>query len=156
MSEMNVSATVGMSATVGEMSATVGEMSATVGEMSATVGEMSATVGEMSATVGEMTATVGEMSATVGKLNNPISWDMTIYTRGYTCTYTIVYVNRKTGSSFFKEYQLLSKYCYIFVHMKASFSKLALEYVSKAVCLLSRVTSIPLTVRILVFWRVRI
>ena len=38
MTEMNVSATVGMSATVGEMSATVGEMSATVGEMSATVG----------------------------------------------------------------------------------------------------------------------
>ena len=32
MTEVNVSATVGMSATVGEMSATVGEMSATVGE----------------------------------------------------------------------------------------------------------------------------
>ena len=30
MTEMNVSATVGMSATVGKMSATVGEMSATV------------------------------------------------------------------------------------------------------------------------------
>ena len=54
MTEMNVSATVGMSATVGEMSATVGEMSATVGEMSATVGEMSATVGKMSATVGKL------------------------------------------------------------------------------------------------------
>ena len=38
MTEVTVSATVGMSATVGEMSATVGEMSATVGEMSATVG----------------------------------------------------------------------------------------------------------------------
>ena len=37
MTKVNVSATVGMSATVGEMSATVGEMSATVGEMSATV-----------------------------------------------------------------------------------------------------------------------
>ena len=46
MPEVNVSAKVEMSATVGEMSATVGEMSATVGEMSATVGEMSATVGE--------------------------------------------------------------------------------------------------------------
>ena len=43
MTEMNVSATVGMSATVGKMAATVGEMSATVGEMSVTVGEMSAT-----------------------------------------------------------------------------------------------------------------
>ena len=32
MTKVNVSATVGMSATVGEMSATVGEMSATVGE----------------------------------------------------------------------------------------------------------------------------
>ena len=32
MTEMNVSTTVGMSATVGGMSATVGEMSATVGE----------------------------------------------------------------------------------------------------------------------------
>ena len=51
MTKVNVSATVGMSATVGEMSATVGEMSATVDEMSATVGEMSATVDEMSATV---------------------------------------------------------------------------------------------------------
>ena len=36
---MNVSTTMGMSATVGEMSATVGEMSATVEEMSATVGD---------------------------------------------------------------------------------------------------------------------
>ena len=44
MTKVNVSATVGMSATVGEMSATMGEMSATVGEMSATVDEMSATV----------------------------------------------------------------------------------------------------------------
>ena len=51
MTKVNVSAILGMSATVGEMSATVGEMSATVGEMSATVGEMSATVDEMSATV---------------------------------------------------------------------------------------------------------
>ena len=33
MTEVNVSATVGMSTTVGEMSATVGEMSATVGEL---------------------------------------------------------------------------------------------------------------------------
>ena len=39
MTEINVSTTMGMSATVGEMSATVGEMSATVGEMSATVGK---------------------------------------------------------------------------------------------------------------------
>ena len=39
MTEVNVSATVEMSATVGYMSATVGEMSATVGEMSAIVGE---------------------------------------------------------------------------------------------------------------------
>ena len=39
MTEMNVSITMGMSATVGEMSATVREMSATVGEMSATVGK---------------------------------------------------------------------------------------------------------------------
>ena len=54
MTEMNVFATVGMSATVGAMSATVGEMYATVGEMSATVREMSATVGEMSATVGKL------------------------------------------------------------------------------------------------------
>ena len=37
MTEVNVSATVGMSAAVGVMSATVGEMSVTVGEMSATV-----------------------------------------------------------------------------------------------------------------------
>ena len=51
MTKVNVSATVGMAATVGEMSATVEEMSATVEEMSATVGEMSATVDEMSATV---------------------------------------------------------------------------------------------------------
>ena len=47
MTEMNVSATVGMSATGGKMSATVGEMSVTVGEMSATVGERSATVGKL-------------------------------------------------------------------------------------------------------------
>ena len=47
MTEMNVSATVGMSATVGEMSATVSEMSATVSEMSATVGVMSAIVGKL-------------------------------------------------------------------------------------------------------------
>ena len=40
MTKVNVSATVGMSATVGEMSATVGEMSATVGEMSETVGKL--------------------------------------------------------------------------------------------------------------------
>ena len=33
MTEMNVSKTMGMSATVGEMSATVEEMSATVGEI---------------------------------------------------------------------------------------------------------------------------
>ena len=44
MTKVNVSAILGMSATVGEMSATVDEMSATVGEMSATVDEMSATV----------------------------------------------------------------------------------------------------------------
>ena len=50
---MNVSATVGMSATVGEMSATVGEMSATVG-MSVTVGEMSATVGEIEYGLGNL------------------------------------------------------------------------------------------------------
>ena len=37
MTKVNVSAIVGMSATVGEISATVGEMSATVDEMSATV-----------------------------------------------------------------------------------------------------------------------
>ena len=37
MMKVNVSATVGMSATEGEMSATVGELSATVDEMSATV-----------------------------------------------------------------------------------------------------------------------
>ena len=40
MTKVNVSATVGMSATVGEMSATVGEMSVTVGEMSAKVGKL--------------------------------------------------------------------------------------------------------------------
>ena len=40
MTEVNVSATVGMSVTVGEMSATVGEMSAIAGEMSATVGKL--------------------------------------------------------------------------------------------------------------------
>ena len=39
MTEETVSATVGMSATVGEMSETVGEMSETVGEMLATVGK---------------------------------------------------------------------------------------------------------------------
>ena len=33
MTEVNVSATVGMSTTMGEMSATVGEISATVGEL---------------------------------------------------------------------------------------------------------------------------
>ena len=33
MTKVNVSATVGLSATVGEMSATVGEMSATVGKL---------------------------------------------------------------------------------------------------------------------------
>ena len=48
MTEVNVFATVEMSATVGEMSATMGEMSATVG------GGMSATVGEMSTTVGTL------------------------------------------------------------------------------------------------------
>ena len=37
MTKVNVSATVGMSATVREMSATVGEMFATVDEMSSTV-----------------------------------------------------------------------------------------------------------------------
>ena len=47
MTEMNVSATVGMSATVGEMSVTVGEMYVTVGGMCATVGEISATVGKL-------------------------------------------------------------------------------------------------------------
>ena len=46
MTEMNASATVGMSATVGETSATVGKMSVTVGEVSATVGEMSAMWGK--------------------------------------------------------------------------------------------------------------
>ena len=39
MTKVNVSATVGMSATVGEMFATVGEMSVTVREMSATMGK---------------------------------------------------------------------------------------------------------------------
>ena len=41
MTEVDVSATVGMSATVGEMSATMGEMSVTVFEISATVGKWS-------------------------------------------------------------------------------------------------------------------
>ena len=40
MTEMNVSATVGMSATVGGNVRNSGGMSATVGEMSATVGEL--------------------------------------------------------------------------------------------------------------------
>ena len=40
MTKVNVSASVGMSATVEEMSATVGEMSATREEMSATVGKL--------------------------------------------------------------------------------------------------------------------
>ena len=44
MTEVNVSPTVGMSATVGEMSATVEECLRQWGEMSATVEEMSATV----------------------------------------------------------------------------------------------------------------
>ena len=57
MTEMNVSTTMGMSATVGETYATVGEMSATVGEMSATVGDYN------------MSYKTWEMSATVGKLN---------------------------------------------------------------------------------------
>ena len=47
MTEMNVSTTMGMSATVGEMSATVGEMSATVEEMSATVGEIEYGLGNL-------------------------------------------------------------------------------------------------------------
>ena len=45
MSKVNVSATVGMSTTVGEMSATVGKCPQQWGEMSAIVGGMSATVG---------------------------------------------------------------------------------------------------------------
>ena len=45
--EVNVSATVGMSVTVGEISATVGEMSTTVGEMSATVGKIEYRVGNL-------------------------------------------------------------------------------------------------------------
>ena len=44
MTKVNVSATVGMSATVGEMSATVGECPQQWGGMSVTVDEMSATV----------------------------------------------------------------------------------------------------------------
>ena len=40
MTEVNVSAKVGMSATVGEMSATVREIFTTLGEMSATVGRL--------------------------------------------------------------------------------------------------------------------
>ena len=39
MTKVNVSATVGIFATVGEMFGTVGEMSATVREMSATTGK---------------------------------------------------------------------------------------------------------------------
>ena len=42
--EVNVSATVGMSTAVGEMSTTVGEMSAIVGECPQQWGEMSTTV----------------------------------------------------------------------------------------------------------------
>ena len=52
MTKVIVSATVGMSLTVGGNVRNNGETSTTVGgETSATVGEMSATVGEMSATV---------------------------------------------------------------------------------------------------------
>ena len=52
MTKVDVSATVGMSATVGEMSATVGECPRQWGGgMSATVGEISETAEEMSATV---------------------------------------------------------------------------------------------------------
>ena len=47
MSEETVSATLGMSPTVGEMSATVGGNVCNSGGMSATVGEMSTTVGKL-------------------------------------------------------------------------------------------------------------
>ena len=47
MTEVTVSATVGMSMTVGEMSATVGGNVPDSGGMFATVGEISATVGKL-------------------------------------------------------------------------------------------------------------
>ena len=47
MGEETVSATLGMSATVGEMSTTVGDNVCNSGGMSATVGEMSTIVGKL-------------------------------------------------------------------------------------------------------------
>ena len=91
MNEVNVSDTVGMFATVGEMSVTGGgggyvrnsggDMSATMGGCPQPWGNVRNSGGDvhnsgwMSATVGEcpqqwgMSTTVAEMSATVGKLN---------------------------------------------------------------------------------------